>query len=148
MSVVLSCRRADGRDRKEAADRAEVSRGRSASRDRVAGWEGPNVKRDQGTGTARCCGLSGLRSLHAAFAGYPGPFGSGVGGQQQGVSADRWVGRPPAGFAQRLLGGPWSADVEAVLAAVGISLTNRRMRARIRRCGRRVGRPDPPTRSG
>src|SRR5699024_12380239 len=60
VSVVLDVgRRADGRDRKEAADRAEVSRSRSTNRDHSMGWEGPNVKRDQGTGTARA-GVDGL----------------------------------------------------------------------------------------
>jgi hypothetical protein len=38
VSVVLSCRRADGSHRKVRADQAEVSRGRSTSRDQgVAG---------------------------------------------------------------------------------------------------------------
>ena len=34
----------DGRGREAAARRGEISRGRSTSRDRVGGWEGPNAK--------------------------------------------------------------------------------------------------------
>ena len=34
----------DGGGREVAARRGEVSRGRSTSRDRVGGWEGPNAK--------------------------------------------------------------------------------------------------------
>ena len=44
MSVVLSCRRADGSGCEAGADRAEVSRGRSTGRDQVRGREGPNVR--------------------------------------------------------------------------------------------------------
>ena len=40
MSVVLSCRRADGPHRKVRADRAEVSRGRSTGRDRIVAGKG------------------------------------------------------------------------------------------------------------
>ena len=44
VSVVLSCRRADGLRCEARADRAEVSRGRSTGRDQVRGREGPNVR--------------------------------------------------------------------------------------------------------
>jgi hypothetical protein len=40
VSVVLSCRRADGAHRKVRADRAEVSRGRSTGRDRMVAGKG------------------------------------------------------------------------------------------------------------
>ena len=40
MPVVLWCRRADGPDREVRADRAEVSRGRSTGRDRMAAGKG------------------------------------------------------------------------------------------------------------
>jgi len=40
VSVVLSCRRADGPRRKVRADRAEVSRGRSTGRDRIVAGKG------------------------------------------------------------------------------------------------------------
>jgi hypothetical protein len=53
VSVVLSLRRADGLHRKVGIDRAEVSRGRSTGRDRVAGREGPNVECGGGVGVAR-----------------------------------------------------------------------------------------------
>lgn len=53
MSVVLWCRRADGLHRKVGVDRAEVSRGRSTGRGRVAGREGPNVEYGGGIGGAR-----------------------------------------------------------------------------------------------
>ena len=53
MSVVLGCRRADGPRREVGVDWAEVSRGRSTGRDRVAGREGPNVECGGGVGGAR-----------------------------------------------------------------------------------------------
>jgi hypothetical protein len=40
VSVVLSCRRADGSHREMRADRAEVSRGRSTGRDRMVAGKG------------------------------------------------------------------------------------------------------------
>jgi hypothetical protein len=50
VSVVLLCRRADGPDRKVRADRAEVSRGRSAGRDRIVAGKGrtSDVAEDSG----------------------------------------------------------------------------------------------------
>lgn len=53
MSAVLSCGRADGSAREGGSDQAEVSRGRSTSRDQMVGWEGLNVKWGQESGTAR-----------------------------------------------------------------------------------------------
>jgi hypothetical protein len=40
VSVVLSCRRADGSGREAEADQAEVSRGRSTGRDRIVAGKG------------------------------------------------------------------------------------------------------------
>jgi hypothetical protein len=53
VSVVLGLRRADGLHREVGAGWAEVSRGRSTGRDRVAGREGPNVECGGGVGGAR-----------------------------------------------------------------------------------------------
>jgi len=51
--------------------------------------------------------------------------------RQQGLLADRGLGRPPTGAAQLLLGRPRPADPQDDLATVEISSVNRRMRARM-----------------
>ena len=61
MSVVLSCRRADGLRREVGADRAEVSRGRSTGRDQ--GWAG----KDRTSGGTEEPGLLVLVAVIAAI---------------------------------------------------------------------------------
>jgi hypothetical protein len=50
VSVVLSCRRADGPHRKVRADRAEVSRGRSTGRDQMAAGKGRTLGETEESG--------------------------------------------------------------------------------------------------
>jgi hypothetical protein len=59
----------DGGVREGAARRGEVSRGRTTSRDRVVGWEGPNAKPSVKTSVLVIVALTAANPLFGGLAG-------------------------------------------------------------------------------